>query len=119
MGLTIGIFTVSIVTAGVSSIDKEFDKAMEYYGNDKVYVGTWPWSFDFDWWKYRNRPKIDEDSLAYISQYSTYITDVSIKKNTWTKATFGNKSSKAENNNPLNSYLSSIASPQRSVSPMH
>ena len=93
LGLTIGIFTVSIVTAGVSSIDKEFDKAMEYYGNDKVYVGTWPWSFDFDWWKYRNRPKIDEDSLAYISQYSTYITDVSIKKNTWTKATFGNKSS--------------------------
>ena len=28
LGLTIGIFTVSIVTAGVSSIDKEFDKSM-------------------------------------------------------------------------------------------
>ena len=27
LGLTIGIFTVSIVTAGVSSIDKEFDKS--------------------------------------------------------------------------------------------
>ena len=47
LGLTIGIFTVSIVTAGVSSMDKEFDKSMEYYGNDKVYVGTWPWSFVF------------------------------------------------------------------------
>lgn len=93
LGLTIGIFTVSIVTAGVSSIDKEFDKSMEYYGNDKVYVGTWPWSFDFDWWKYRNRPKIDEDDLDYISQYSTYITDVSIKKNTWIRGSFGNKSS--------------------------
>ena len=34
LGLTIGIFTVSIVTAGVSSIDREFDKSMEYYGND-------------------------------------------------------------------------------------
>ena len=53
-GLTIGIFTVSIVSAAVSSIDKEFAKSMDYYGNDKVYVGTWPWSFDFDWWKYRN-----------------------------------------------------------------
>ena len=60
IGLTIGIFTVSIVTAAVSSIDKEFAKSMDYYGNDKVYVGTWPWSFDFDWWKYRNRPKIEE-----------------------------------------------------------
>lgn len=80
LGLTIGIFTVSIVTAGVSSIDKEFEKSMEYYGNDKVYVGTWPWSFDFDWWKYRNRPKIQEDSLEYITQYSEYVTDVSIKK---------------------------------------
>ncbi len=58
-GLTIGIFTVSIVSAAVSSIDKEFAKSMDYYGNDKVYVGTWPWSFDFDWWKYRNRPKIE------------------------------------------------------------
>ena len=53
---------------------------MDYYGNDKVYVGTWPWSFDFDWWKYRNRPKIEESSLEYITQYSEYITDVSIKK---------------------------------------
>lgn len=93
LGLTIGIFTVSIVTAGVSSIDREFDKSMEYYGNDKVYVGTWPWSFDFDWWKYRNRPKVKENSLDYISQYSEYITAASIKKNTWSKASFGNKSS--------------------------
>ena len=93
LGLTIGIFTVSIVTAGVSSIDREVDKSMEYYGNDKVYVGTWPWSFDFDWWKYRNRPKVKENSLDYISQYSEYITAASIKKNTWTRASFGNKSS--------------------------
>tara|TARA_B100000965_G_scaffold405965_1_gene442177 strand:+ start:8449 stop:9663 length:1215 start_codon:yes stop_codon:yes gene_type:complete len=104
LGLTIGIFTVSIVTAGVSSIDKEFDKSMEYYGNDKVYVGTWPWSFDFDWWKYRNRPKIKENSLEYITQYSEYITDVSIKKNTWTKATFGNKSSWLQLNGVYPSY---------------
>ena len=104
LGLTIGIFTVSIVTAGVSSMDKEFEKSMEYYGNDKVYVGTWPWSFDFDWWKYRNRPKIKEDSLEYITQYSEYITDVSIKKNTWTKATFGNKSSWLQLNGVYPSY---------------
>ena len=104
LGLTIGIFTVSIVTAGVSSIDKEFGKSMEYYGNDKVYVGTWPWSFDFDWWKYRNRPKIKEDSLEYITKYSEYITDVSIKKNTWTKATFGNKSSWLQLNGVYPSY---------------
>ena len=72
-GLTIGIFTVSIVSAAVSSIDKEFAKSMDYYGNDKVYVGTWPWSFDFDWWKYRNRPKIEESSLEYITQYLSLI----------------------------------------------
>ena len=93
LGLTIGIFTVSIVTAGVSSIDKEFDKSMEYFGNDKIYVGTWPWSFDFDWWQYRKRPKIEEDSLEYITRYSTYVTDISIKKSTWTRGSFSNKSS--------------------------
>ena len=103
-GLTIGIFTVSIVSAAVSSIDKEFAKSMDYYGNDKVYVGTWPWSFDFDWWKYRNRPKIEESSLEYITQYSEYITDVSIKKNTWTRATYGNKASWLQLNGVYPSY---------------
>ena len=103
-GLTIGIFTVSLVTASISSIDKEFAKSMDYYGNDKIYVGTWPWSFDFDWWKYRNRPKIDESSLEYINQYSEYVTDVSIKKNTWTKASFGNKASWLQLNGVYPSY---------------
>ena len=103
-GLTIGIFTVSLVTASISSIDKEFAKSMDYYGNDKIYVGTWPWSFDFDWWKYRNRPRIEESSLEYINQYSEYVTDVSIKKNTWTKASFGNKASWVQLNGVYPSY---------------
>ncbi|MFL2511064.1 MAG: ABC transporter permease [Candidatus Neomarinimicrobiota bacterium] len=103
-GLTIGIFTVSLVTASISSIDKEFAKSMDYYGNDKIYVGTWPWSFDFDWWKYRNRPRIEESSLDYINQYSEYVTDVSIKKNTWTKASFGNKASWLQLNGVYPSY---------------
>jgi putative ABC transport system permease protein len=103
-GLTIGIFTVSLVTASISSIDKEFAKSMDYYGNDKIYVGTWPWSFDFDWWKYRNRPKIEESSLEYINQYSEYVTDVSIKKNTWTRASFGNKASWVQLNGVYPSY---------------
>ena len=104
LGLTIGIFTVSIVTAGVSSIDKEFAKSMAYYGNDKLYVSTWPWSFDFDWWKYRNRPKVKEESLSYINQYSEYVTDVSVKKNTWIKATYQNKASWLQINGVYPSY---------------
>ena len=103
-GLTIGIFTVSLVTASISSIDKEFAKSMDYYGNDKIYVGTWPWSFDFDWWKYRNRPRIEESFLEYINQYSEYVTDVSIKKNTWTRASFGNKASWVQLNGVYPSY---------------
>ena len=103
-GLTVGIFTVSLVTASISSIDKEFAKSMDYYGNDKIYVGTWPWSFDFDWWKYRNRPRIEESSLEYINQYSEYVTDVSIKKNTWTRASFGNKASWIQLNGVYPSY---------------
>jgi putative ABC transport system permease protein len=103
-GLTIGIFTVSLVTASISSIDKEFAKSMDYYGNDKIYVGTWPWSFDFDWWKYRNRPRIEESSLEYINQYSEYVTNVSIKKNTWTRASFGNKASWIQLNGVYPSY---------------
>ena len=104
LGLTIGIFTVSVVTAGVSSIDKDFAISMAYYGNDKLYVSTWPWSFDFDWWKYRNRPKIKEESLSYINQYSEYVTDVSFKKNTWIRANYQNKASWLQINGVYPSY---------------
>ena len=104
LGLTIGIFTVSIVTAGASSIDKEFARSMDYYGNDKIYVSTWPWSFDFDWWKYRNRPKIEEAYLDYINQYSEYVTDVSIKKSTWIRSSYQNKASWLQVNGVYPSY---------------
>ena len=80
IGLTIGIFTVSIVTAAVSSVDREFAKSIETIGNDKIYVGRMPWSFEFDWWNYRNRPEIKEEQLDYINQYSEYITLSSMKQ---------------------------------------
>ena len=77
---------------------------MAYYGNDKLYVSTWPWSFDFDWWKYRNRPKIKEESLSYINQYSEYVTDFSVKKNTWIRANYQNKASWLQINGVYPSY---------------
>jgi len=104
LGLTIGIFTVSIITAGVSSIDKEFEKSMAYYGNDKLYVSTWPWSFNFDWWKYRNRPRIEEDNLQYITQYSQYIDDVSLRKTSWIRGSYGNTASWLQINGVYPSY---------------
>ena len=93
IGLTIGIFTVSIVTAAVSSIDKEFAKSIQSIGNDKIYVGRMPWSFEFDWWNYRNRPEIKEEQLEYINQYSEFITQSSMKQNYWTRASYENKAS--------------------------
>ena len=42
--------------------------------------------------------------LEYITQYSEYITDVSIKKNTWTRATYGNKASWLQLNGVYPSY---------------
>ncbi|SUZ67094.1 uncharacterized protein METZ01_LOCUS19948 [marine metagenome] len=77
---------------------------MDYYGNDKIYVSTWPWSFDFDWWKYRNRPKIEEDYLDYINQSSQYVTDVSIKKSTWIRSSYQNKASWLQVNGVYPSY---------------
>ena len=104
IGLTIGIFTVSIVTAAVSSVDREFAKSIQSIGNDKIYVGRMPWSFEFDWWNYRNRPEIKEDSLDYINQYSEYVTQSSMKQNYWTKATYENKASWLQMNGVYPNY---------------
>ena len=99
IGLTIGIFTVSIVTAAVSSIDKEFAKSIQSIGNDKIYVGRMPWSFEFDWWNYRNRPEIKEEQLEYINQYSEFI-----KQNYWTRASYENKASWLQMNGVYPNY---------------
>ena len=104
IGLTIGIFTVSIVTAAVSSVDREFAKSIESIGNDKIYVGRMPWSFEFDWWNYRNRPEIKEEQLDYINQYSEYVTQSSMKQNYWTKATYENKASWLQMNGVYPNY---------------
>lgn len=104
IGLTIGIFTVSIVTAAVSSVDREFAKSIETIGNDKIYVGRMPWSFEFDWWNYRNRPEIKEEQLDYINQYSEYITQSSMKQNYWTRATYENKASWLQMNGVYPNY---------------
>ncbi len=104
IGLTIGIFTVSIVTAAVSSVDREFAKSIKSIGNDKIYVGRMPWSFEFDWWNYRNRPEIKEESLDYINQYSEYVTQSSMKQNYWTKATYENKASWLQMNGVYPNY---------------
>ena len=104
IGLTIGIFTVSIVTAAVSSVDREFAKSIQSIGNDKIYVGRMPWSFEFDWWNYRNRPEIKEESLDYVNQYSEYVTQSSMKQNYWTKATYENKASWLQMNGVYPNY---------------
>ena len=104
IGLTIGIFTVSIVTAAVSSIDKEFAKSIQSIGNDKIYVGRMPWSFEFDWWNYRNRPEIKEEQLEYINQYSEFITQSSMKQNYWTRASYENKASWLQMNGVYPNY---------------
>jgi len=104
IGLTIGIFTVSIVTAAVSSVDREFAKSIESIGNDKIYVGRMPWSFEFDWWNYRNRPEIKEEQLNYINQYSEYVTQSSMKQNYWTRATYENKASWLQMNGVYPNY---------------
>ena len=104
IGLTIGIFTVSIVTAAVSSVDREFAKSIQSIGNDKIYVGRMPWSFEFDWWNYRNRPEIKEESLDYINQYSEYVIQSSMKQNYWTKATYENKASWLQMNGVYPNY---------------
>ena len=104
IGLTIGIFTVSIVTAAVSSVDREFAKSIQSIGNDKIYVGRMPWSFEFDWWNYRNRPEIKEESLDYVNQYSEYVIQSSMKQNYWTKATYENKASWLQMNGVYPNY---------------
>jgi len=59
LGISIGIFAITIVFTLVNSMEYSLTKNLSALGNTVMFVHNWPWKFESDNWnKYYNRPKM-------------------------------------------------------------
>lgn len=59
LGISIGIFAITIVFTLVNSMQYSVGKNLSALGNTVLFVHNWPWKDNSDdWYKYYNRPKM-------------------------------------------------------------
>src|SRR4030065_2912312 len=62
LGIVIGIWAVVVMSTAIKGIDNSFQTGMSALGSDVLYVDKWAWFEGGEWWKMRNRRRIDMDA---------------------------------------------------------
>src|SRR6201989_2628635 len=68
LGVIIGIVAVTLMGTAISGISVGFDRSMAVFGDDVLYIEQWPWRKVYDWWNYRDRPKIKVEYADKINR---------------------------------------------------
>jgi putative ABC transport system permease protein len=76
LGVIIGIFAVTVMTAAIDGLDKAFERSAKAFGTDVMYVDKWPWIGNEDWWQIRNRPDMKVEYAEFIERKASMITAV-------------------------------------------
>ena len=61
LGIFIGVTVVVLMSTAIKGIDNSFQKGMSALGSDVLYIDKWAWFSHDEWWKLRNRRRIDMD----------------------------------------------------------
>jgi len=59
LGIFIGVTVVVLMSTAIKGIDNAFQTGMSALGSDALYIDKWAWFNDEEWWKVRNRRRID------------------------------------------------------------
>jgi len=71
LGITIGIFTIVSIWAGVDFMKNFLKDNTNKLGSNIIYVQKWAWSFgneDYPWWKYYQRPQANLEDLKFLKE---------------------------------------------------
>lgn len=98
LGISIGIFCIVGVQAGVDSLEGEIRGSFDKLGNDVLYVQIFPWNEDpgLNYWKYAQRP------VPSLKNYEDIRADVKSAEVSALEVQLGNKTVKYRNNNVQN-----------------
>jgi len=67
LGISIGIFAITIIGTLVYSLENAITKNLSVLGNTVIYVHNWPWKDNSqDWFKYMNRPKVSYRDYEFL-----------------------------------------------------
>lgn len=59
LGIFIGVTVVVLMSTAIKGIDNAFQTGMSALGSDVLYIDKWSWFEGGEWWKMRNRRRID------------------------------------------------------------
>ena len=69
LGIFIGVTVVVLMSTAIKGIDNSFQTGMSALGSDVLYIDKWSWFTHEEWWKLRNRRRIDmNDYHAFKEQ---------------------------------------------------
>ena len=71
LGIVIGIVSVTSMFTVINGIEGAFNRSLSLIGDDALFIDQRPWIIQGDWWKYRNRPRIEEDLADVVRARST------------------------------------------------
>ena len=74
LGIIIGIVSVTAMFTVINGIERGFDRSIEMLGVGVLNVDRFPQTMTGDWWRYINRPPIQEDLAEVIESKSSPIT---------------------------------------------
>ncbi|MEP7072426.1 MAG: ABC transporter permease [Verrucomicrobiota bacterium] len=68
LGVIIGIVAVTLMGTAINGIQSGFDRSLAVLGDDILYVTQWPWARVNDWWNYRDRKRIKNQSAEQLNR---------------------------------------------------
>ncbi|MCS6905896.1 MAG: ABC transporter permease [Bacteroidia bacterium] len=80
LGISIGIFAITLVFTIVDSMQYSVSKNLASLGNTVLFVHNWPWKDNSeDWFKYFNRPKVSFSDYQRLKNFLSNVEGVSFE----------------------------------------
>lgn len=76
LGIVIGVLSVTLMGTLISGLDRTFERSMASFRSNVLFVSRMDWFSDWDWWEFRNRPRIREDYGEKLRARSKFVEAV-------------------------------------------
>ncbi|MBH31111.1 MAG: ABC transporter [Candidatus Marinimicrobia bacterium] len=77
LGIVIGVLSVTLMGTMISGLDATFERSMSSFRSNVLFVSRMDWfGGDWDWWEFRNRPRIKEEYGEKLRVQSQFVEAV-------------------------------------------
>lgn len=70
LGIVIGVVTVTFMLMIIQGLNKSFARQLSILGSGTVFIERFPWIIMDDWWRYRNRPRLEYKDFEAVQENS-------------------------------------------------